>query len=209
MRVRAGFVSWGVTMGALVACGSSGSALPPVADGGFDTAADAELDAGDGSATVDGGASSDTALDGSSGPVDSGPWTPPDASFTPPTCVGPLGDAGFTSLADFPVATLCASTGGMVVEGSPPCQGSILVSVPDSPGSGDLGEWWLFDAATGALEASGTNTNGLIACGGGATGFVYPYQCFEYGGWPQKTSLCTDAGSADAAVGDSSADGPG
>ena len=140
-----------------------------------------------GGTKAEGGAGSDAALDAG---VDS-----PDGSIT---CSGPLPDAGFSSLADLPVAQLCAQSGvggygaGIVVE-SMACQGSIIVS---SPTATDCGSFWLFDATTGALQAAGGGCNGGLACSGAATGFDFPSQCWST--WPSASGgeeLCPDGGS--------------
>jgi len=54
--------------------------------------------------------------------------------------------------------------------------------------------WWLFDA-TGALVAQGGGCIGDgPGCRAAVPGLQLPYQCFVNGGWPQKVSLCPDAG---------------
>jgi len=123
-------------------------------------------------------------VDGQHGP-DGGPW-----------CPGPLGDAGFSSLSELPLESLCAqsaaSGGGGVGESTIACQGFTLVVV--SLGVEGCGSWWLFDA-TGALVAQGGGCIGDgPGCRAAVPGLQLPYQCFVNGGWPQKVSLCPDAG---------------
>ncbi len=197
---------------ALVSCGGgSNPATSSGDDSGID-ASDAGNDGDDAYAVADSTMQGDDA--GRSSDADDGS----DESFAPvvldtgadwsswiPTCTQPLPDAGFTSLADLPLASLCAASyNGQVVEGTPPCQGSIAVFTTSGV---DCGGFFLFDATTGALQAVGSGCDGFEAfsCTGGISGFVYPYQCFDYGGWPQRTNLCPDGG-ADAGVTDATSE---
>ncbi len=160
-------------------CGSGGASPSPDAGTSADSSAGGGADGGSDGASTD-------------GPVS-------DASLHV-VCAGPLPDAGFSSLADLPVARLCGGAYGDLIESSPPpCQGLVLVTVPTSADSGD---YWLFDAATGALVATGSGDNGTLSCSGAAPGFQFPEACFEIGGWSGPgIDLCTD-GAADAAAGD-------
>lgn len=110
-------------------------------------------------------------------------------------CKGSVRDAGFSSLSQFPFAAYCAGPyPNTVFEATTSCQGTLIVGAADGS---DCGLWWLFDATTGALEATGGGCNGGWSCGGAAPGFKFPYQCFINGGW-EETDPCFDAGSADA-----------
>jgi hypothetical protein len=112
------------------------------------------------------------------------------------TCTGPLADAGFSSLADLPIAELCAAnsaqSGSGLVEGTMPCGGTIMVSA----GNGvDCYTWWLFDSTTGTLEASGGGCNTGLSCSGAAPGFSFPNQCFNGFNtqfWGARRELCPD-----------------
>jgi hypothetical protein len=121
-----------------------------------------------------------------------------DSSDGTVTCSGPLGDAGFSSFADLPVAELCSQSaaggyGAGIVEESPACQGSTFVW---SPTETDCGLFWVFDATTGALQAVGGGCNGGLGCSGAATGFDFPNQCLS--DWATSLQggkeLCPDAG---------------
>ena len=113
------------------------------------------------------------------------------------TCSGPLGDAGFSSLAELPIAAICAS--------SPQIMGDSLLEfscgswtlVVQSTGS-DCENFWLFDATTGALEALGEGCE-EVPCTGAAPGFQFPSECSLTGrleGPSPPLNLCalTDAG---------------
>jgi hypothetical protein len=117
------------------------------------------------------------------------------------TCSGPLQDAGFSSLADLPLAQLCAqsatasdSPGGLVLQSPAPCAGLIWVS---SATGIDCSEFWLFDATTGALQASGNTCNAsYYACLGSVPGFTFPNQCIvpNHGWIGNGKEQCPDAG---------------
>jgi hypothetical protein len=157
------------------------------------------FDGGGPEASGDGGGGDDGDATTSDSPADAPePLDTGDVLAYPPMCTSPLPDAGFTSFAELPLAALCASARGQVFEGEPPCQGSIVVFVS---GGIDCSGFYLFDADTGALEATGGGCNGTEVCGGGVAGFQFPYQCFYNGGWPQETNLCADGGN-DAATTD-------
>jgi hypothetical protein len=123
----------------------------------------------------------------------------PDVDASLIVCAGPLPYAGFSSLADLPVAQLCAqsadasdSPGGLVFESPTPCDGLIWVS---SATGIDCSAFWLFDASTGALQAAGSTCNAeFIGCSS-VPGFMFPNQCFPlHGTWPGALkSLCPDA----------------
>jgi hypothetical protein len=112
------------------------------------------------------------------------------------TCLGPLGDAGFSSLIELPVAALCASSaqvmGDEMLEWS--CGSWTLVVRGTGP---DCGTFWLFDATTGALEALGQGCEGFV-CTGAAPGFQFPSECAPgtVEGPPPPINLCAinDAG---------------
>jgi hypothetical protein len=120
-------------------------------------------------------------------------------------CTGPLRDAGFSSLANLPVAQLCAQAGeggfgqGLLFE-STPCQGLILVELlPEGP---DCGALWVFDARTGELQGAGFECDIFAqgyGCSGGIPGFRFPDACNPLvdGGWQLTKQLCPLAG-ADA-----------
>ena len=184
------------TCGWLAACGSPGGGATP-GDGSIEAGPANEGgedgdDASDGAeeqqedATMGDDAAGDatTAADAQDEPVflESGVQ---DAMI--PMCTAPLPDAGFSTLAELPVAQLCAQSNGDLMQFGPPCQGSILVALPTNPG-----QWWLFNASTGQLEATGGGDDGFVWCNGGISGFQLPYQCWWNGGWPQQTDLCTD-----------------
>lgn len=122
------------------------------------------------------------------------------ADATSVDCSSPLASPGFSSLADLPVAQLCAQSwmGLRNVIESAPCQGTIEV---DDETGGDCSEFWLFDATTGALVATGSVCTGPISCTA-APGFQFPTGCTATG-W---TNLCTDAGTGDGAVPDAQTD---
>ena len=120
-------------------------------------------------------------------------------------CTGPLPDAGFSSLADLPIARLCAASfDDEVSESKPSCQGWRLVSAASGV---DCGGWWLFDDATGALAAVGGGCNTDLACTGAVPGFQFPYQCFVNSGWTPTVDLCPDASPGDGGIADASTDG--
>ena len=123
--------------------------------------------------------------------ADSGPR--PDAT----ECPTGLADAGFTSLADFPLASICAASamggGNGVFETTDACDGSILVQ---SAMGIDSGDFWLFDASTGALQAQGDGSNGDYTCTGVSAGFRFPAECFNHAnwGWAGQRQICPDPG---------------
>ena len=134
--------------------------------------------------TFDSGLAADAALDG-----------PPHDAFAI-TCNGVLVDAGFSSLTDFPVASVCTQAYS-VIESPTPCQGSVLVEAATGI---DCGSFWLFDASTGALEAQGGSCNNDYSCTAAVPGFVFPSACFDPASWGWSgpiEHLCPDAG-ADA-----------
>jgi hypothetical protein len=139
-------------------------------------------------ATADGGQVSDGTSSADYNPYinapDGGPW-----------CSSPIGDAGFSTLAEVPVAELCQysnvpNLNVAAYESAFPCQGFMAVWAVNS--SADYSDvlWWLFDATTGELRAFGENGT----CAGAVPGFQAPWQCFVYRGWPEATNLCGDAG---------------
>lgn len=171
----------GLVCASLAACGGGHGANQ--ANGGADGTTGGSPDAA--SASDEGGGS---------GP-DGGPW-----------CPGPLPDAGFSSLADLPIASLCrGSYVNGLSESKRPCQGSIVVSISEGV---DCGGWWLFDAKTGALEAVGGGCAGGTGpgCTGAVAGLQFPYQCFLNGGWPESVELCSDAGADAGSIADAAAD---
>lgn len=127
-----------------------------------------------------------------SGPADAGSDRGADALV--PGCSNVLvWDAGlYSSLNTFPIASECAQAGVhsyAVTETVMPCGGSILVQTvgPDCQG------YYLYDATSGALEASGGGCNVLPSweC---VPGFVFPSACWAQQ-WPgPEEQLCTDAG---------------
>lgn len=147
-----------------------------------------------------GGAGHDAAagVTADSGAPSTGEDNEPDGA---PWCPGPLADAGFSSLTDFPAASLCAGQDvNDVWESTLACQSFTLVGL--SVGI-DSGVWWLFDSQ-GDLVAEGDGGAGVTGpgCTGAVAGLRFPYQCFLNDGWPQKASLCPDAGRDAAASGD-------
>ena len=66
----------------------------------------------------------------------------------------------------------------------------------------DCGEWWLFDAASGALKAYGAvcGATNALGCLGAAPGIQLPTACFFAGSLDAET-LCANAGMfSDAAI---------
>ncbi len=124
-----------------------------------------------------------------------------------PWCQSPLPDAGFTSLRDFPVARECAgSWDHSVTLSDRACQGVLIVSADDGV---DFGSWWLFDAATGDLVASGSTgprsspSEPPWGCDYSVAGLRFPYQCFLYRGWGgDRIELCPEGGDAGLDAGD-------
>jgi hypothetical protein len=90
-----------------------------------------------------------------------------DASIT---CTSPLGDAGFSSLAELPIAAICAASYSGVAEFS--CEGWTVVTGAEA----DCTSIWLFDATTGALEALSDYVceDGEFACAAATPGFLFP-----------------------------------
>ena len=131
-------------------------------------------------ATTDSGNSSDATADSSADDADGGVQ-----------CSSPLANPGFSSLAELPIAQLCAQSwmGLRNLVELAPCQG--IIEVDNETGT-DCGELWLFDAATGALVAAGNQCNGSVSCTA-APGFRFPTGCTGTG-W---TNLCPDSGSGD------------
>jgi hypothetical protein len=176
-------VCWaGLFAGALIAACGGGSG-----DGQSDAGA---LQEGGSTPQDDGGVGADATInsqpdagaspiDGQHGP-DGGLW-----------CPGTLVDAGFSSLADLPIAQMCASASyHQVVESTLPCQGYNIVEVSDPLSS--CAPWWLFDA-TGALVATGSRCGASVpGCSAAVPGLSFPYQCFINGGWLQVVGVCTD-----------------
>ncbi len=190
----------GVGLGALLlACGSGGAS--PARDGGGGVDASVEGGPDDGAAGPD----APDGADGADG-ADGGTLAdaPPGDGYGHVVCSGPLPDAGFSSLADLPIARLCGGAYGDLYESSPPpCQGLVLVTVATGV---DTGDYWLFDATTGALVATGEGVDGTISCAGAVPGFQFPDPCFDNGGWDGPgIDLCDDA-AADAAAGDAATD---
>jgi hypothetical protein len=112
------------------------------------------------------------------------------------TCPALLDDAGFTSLDDFPIAELCATSERGLIEWTNPCEGSIIVV----EGSGvDCNKSWLFDAMTRKLQAKGAGCNVGDRCTAGAPGFLFPTGCFDGNFSTGAISICPDAGARDAA----------
>jgi hypothetical protein len=101
-----------------------------------------------------------------------------------------LGDAGFTSLDDLPIALLCAQSPGRLVRSATTCGGYVLAELGEGT---DCESWWAFDPATRALQAYGHGCNGIEGLCSAVPTFTYPQACFPYfpGGW---TALCPDAG---------------
>jgi hypothetical protein len=163
-----------------VACGSSPTSATGPSDGGLDV-------------TTESGSNSDATADSLADGTDL------DASVE---CSSPLSNPGFSSLADLPIAQLCAQSwmGLRNLIESAPCQG--IIEVDDETGT-DCSEFWLFDATTGALVATGSVCTGPISCTA-APGFQFPTGTGCQGmGW---THLCPDAGTGDGAVPDAQAD---
>jgi hypothetical protein len=165
----------------LAACGSRSAGSTFGAEGGATGGEDAgAADGGDDGADLDA--------------PDWGTW-----------CSGPLPDAGFSSLADLPAATLCAeSVGNDLSVSKLPCQGYLLASMSTGV---DCGVWWLFEASTGALVAAGDGCN-TLSCSGAVPGFRVPYQCFVNGGWGPDVSLCPDGGPDSSAIADAPVEAP-
>jgi hypothetical protein len=111
-------------------------------------------------------------------------------------CTGPLADAGFSSLANLPIAELCAdstrSGSGLVLEGTASCGGTTMIS----EGTGtDSYVWWLFESTTGALKASGEGSDTSLSSSSAAPGFSYPNECFNgflTNPWAPNRELCPD-----------------
>jgi len=124
-----------------------------------------------------------------------------DASDAGVVCTGPLADAGFSSLSDMPVASLCAQSAEATLAAprlfeSQPCDGFVAVF----QGLGvDCSALWVFDAATGALQATGQGCDRFPACNGAASGFTFPNECIDSAAWSHSINLCA---SADAASSD-------
>jgi hypothetical protein len=133
-----------------------------------------------GSSSQGGGAAS-----GDSGSPSGGPT--PDAAGA--SCPAPLGDAGFSSLETFPVNALC--TNRQLTEWITPCQGSIVVLAIQGR---DCADYWLFDATTHALQATGHGCNLRAQCTAGIAGFVFPTSCFDGNFSTNVASLCRDGG---------------
>jgi hypothetical protein len=105
------------------------------------------------------------------------------------TCPAPIRDAGFTSLEDFPVDSVC--TQERLIEWISPCQGSIIVV----GGRGvDCSDYWLFDATTHDLQAEGHGCNVGAQCTEGIAGFVFPTSCFDGNFTTNVAYLCRDGG---------------
>lgn len=107
-------------------------------------------------------------------------------------CPGPLAaDAGLTSLDDLPIEALCAQSSGRLIRWSTPCAGSIVVV----DGSGvDCASYWLFDATTGALQATANGCNAAPRCTGGVEGFRFPAACFTDAFTTDVVRLCPTGG---------------
>jgi hypothetical protein len=182
------------------ACDDAAVADASVDDGvpAVDSAGAGPTDAAVADASVDDGV---PAVDSAgAGPTDASP----DSSEGGETCPAGLPDAGFTTLADLPIAKLCAESamayGGSyesVRESVPgagnPCQSSNLVIVLVDAGP-DCGEFMLFDATTGALQAVGAECNGEPTCNGAVPGFSFPSQCFGPWAWIEQRDYCADGG---------------
>jgi len=133
--------------------------------------------------------------------------TTPDSGFV---CSGSL-DAGFSTLADLPIATLCSQSvpnGGSVVELQ--CGSWTLVQ---QGFGGDCSLFWLF-ATSGALVATGNGCNTTASCTGAAPGFEYPSECIPTTVTEQQQELCAQDGgvgdsSDEATVPDAASDAPG
>jgi len=118
----------------------------------------------------------------------------PDVADAGITCTGSLPDAGFSSLADFPIAQICAqaeeSFGYVSMqEATVPCDGSILVRLEEGA---DSDSFWIFDASTGALLALGGGADITELCTGSVPGFHYPNGCWQ-GAFAEGPELCPAA----------------
>lgn len=103
-------------------------------------------------------------------------------------CSTPLAtDSGVKSLDDVSAA-LCVRGGSGAIRWNGTCGGVIVVV----QGSGvDCAKYWLFDATTMALRATGQACNVMTpVCTGSVPGFQFPTQCFG-GNFPSGiTQLC-------------------
>jgi hypothetical protein len=82
--------------------------------------------------------------------------------------------------------------GNGIFETTDACDGSILVQ---SAMGIDYGDFWLFDASTGALQAQGYASNGDYTCTGVSPGFRFPMECFiPNWGWSGQRQICPDSG---------------
>src|SRR5262249_23634422 len=88
----------------------------------------------------------------------------------------PLGDAGFARLEDLPVQDICAQVPHGLGRWTTECHGSIIVVHGDET---DCSSYWLFDATTHALQATGHECNCCATCTGGVSGFLFPRDCFD------------------------------
>jgi hypothetical protein len=170
----------------LSACSTSGAAargLDGSVEGGQVFDANDSEDAGD-----------------SQGAEDTGDSATGDGEAGVASCSMPIAaDAGVTDLADIPA--LCGPSTELW-QFTKPCSGSLVVT----QGVGvDCNSFWLFDAATGKLQATASGCNGLAVCTGGVSGFRFPNECFDpNSGSEVSMRLCGDGG-LDA--GDAAADG--
>ncbi len=158
-------------------------------------------------AGLDGGPIDGTTVD--TGDLDGG--SPADGAGMV-VCTGPLQDAGFSTLAELPIASMCAASAsisgygsGSVTKGTEACQGTIIVHEQEGV---DCEGFWLFSAATGALLATGGGCDIVLGCSGAVAGLQFPIQCFDNGGWFPYVELCPDGGAVEGGIADASVDSP-
>jgi hypothetical protein len=113
------------------------------------------------------------------------------------SCLGPLGDAGFSTVPELPLASLCTEYLAHSVTSQQCGSWTIVRQV-----STDCDSFWLFDTATGALQAIGAGCVGADECTGAVPGFQYPNECLPVNLSGPEQQLCTtpDAGGPDAAA---------
>jgi hypothetical protein len=115
-------------------------------------------------------------------------------------CATTLDDAGFSSLADLPLADLCARVAGMdngSLTESTPCTGFKTVVLDDAS---DCSYFWLFDATSGLLVADGGGCDIYSSCNA-RPGVRFAMLCTSPPPPGTATDLCASSGASDAGGG--------